>query len=132
MSWRRDLGQAHTITLRPNLEDADLFTMFLVLQDGSRSALVVRREALIGLWAYLTRILYPRAVDITQRADTVRQTRSDLPPTVTYRIIASSDLSNSGVLVIGGFTHGSMWILRLDWETCENLWASIEHHLDRV
>jgi hypothetical protein len=132
MPERADLGFVHQIDVRPDAQDAEIFNLLVTLEAGERISLLAQREALRGLWSYLTQILYPRAVDLTKRMETVVRRKDGIPPDVTYMIAAYADSADPSLIVIGGFTPGTYWNLKLGWEACENLWAGLEDHLNQV
>jgi hypothetical protein len=132
MAEKVDLGMVHSVEVRPDQQDADLFGMQVLLQSGERIVLPAQREALRGLWSNLTQILYPRAVDLTNRMETVARRRDGIPREVTYMLAANGDSMDPRLIVIGGLTPEVYWYLKLDWEATENLWSSLEDHLNQV
>lgn len=127
-----DFGPAHSIELRPRPDSPEALDLHMVLPSGEAVVLGGQREALRGLWSYLMQILYPRAVDLTRRIETVPQAPDGLDPEITYRYTAYADHANPGQVVIGGFAQHIIWKVSIDRKACEYLWASLEQHLDQV
>ena len=127
-----DFGRAHGVEVRPMRDEADALSLHLRLPDGQAVTLPAQREALRGLWSYLMQVLYPRAVDLTRRAETVPQSPHGLAPDITYRFTAYADQSEPGQVVIGGFAQNLIWKASIDRTDCENLWASLERQLGQV
>jgi hypothetical protein len=132
MAEKVDLGTVHSIDVRRDQADADIFGLYVLQQSGERIVLAVQREALRALWSNLMQILYPRAVDLTQRMETVVRRKDDVPPEVTYMITAYGDSADPSLIAIGGFTPTVYWYLKLSWEASENLWTALEDNLDVV
>lgn len=127
-----DFGLARNIEVRPARDDADTLSLHMVLPDGEAMTLPAQREALRGLWSYLMQVLYPRAVDLTRRVETVPQSPHGLAPDVTYRFTAYADQADPHQVVIGGFAQNLIWKMSIEREDCETLWASLERQLDQV
>jgi len=127
-----DFGRVRSVEVRPGRDDAEALSLHMVLPDGQTVSLPAQREALRGLWSYLMQVLYPRAVDLTRRVETVPQSPHGLAPDITYRFSAYAEPSDPGQVAIAGFAQNLIWKASIDRQECEYLWASLERHLGQV
>lgn len=132
MPEKVDFGTVHSIDVRPDPSNAELMGLTIYFYSGEKVVLAAQREALRGLWSYLTQILYPRAEALTKSMETVVRATHDIAPDVTHMVTAYGDSADPNLVVIGGFTRSAYWHLKLDWAATENLWSSLEDHLNQV
>jgi hypothetical protein len=132
MADKVDLGVVHSIEVRPDPGAAEILGLQVWYAGGEKILLACQREALRGLWYNLMQILYPRAVAMTNQMETVVRRKDGTPPDVTFMMSAISDSTDPRSIIIGGFTPNAYWHLKIGWDACENLWSSLEDHLNQV
>ena len=126
-------GMALQVHIREQSIEEELYNLILRFEDGREMVMPASRHALRSLWAYLTKILYPRASDqLTERIETVRRTALDIPEDAAYVIIAEPHARMDEVIILACLSRQQPWTVFISQELGHDLWTKLEDYLDQV
>ena len=130
MNSSSNFGLITGIKLR---EKGEGLSLELLSADGQSITLSVCLEALRGLWAYLTQILYPRAGDqLTESLSTVKESPDSVAPGVVFKMTAAASPDQPDQIEIDALSKSDVRSFTISHETGYDLWVALENLLDQV